>query len=80
MIPIYVMKTALSNPYRMWLFPKGRNYFQVFFTGAFAHFCEFFLGISVTYRTHPNPIPRDRHAHLASARGTRKHERIAARW
>src|SRR5271165_1401216 len=39
----------------------------------------FFLSIFVTYYTHPNPIPRDRHQHLASPCCTTQCQRVYAR-
>src|SRR6266446_1448331 len=36
--------------------------------------------ISVTYCAYPNPIPRDRHAHLASACCTPQPSCVLARW
>ena len=64
---MYVPKMALSNVYRMWELQEGRNYFQELFDECNHTFVEISLPIFVTYCSYPNPIPRDRHSHLAGA-------------
>jgi hypothetical protein len=43
-------------------------------------FVETFLLIVVTYCSYPNPIPRDRHPHLATACYTAQSRHVLAQW
>jgi hypothetical protein len=68
------------NAYRMWELSKGRNYFQEFLNECDCALVEIFRLIFVTSIAHPNPIPRDRHSHLASGWYTTKRRSIIAYW